>query len=50
MSHCNFVYKTELTYVQAKLKGKDSLELALETARKETRLTICYYFKNLILT
>ena len=44
MYHCTAGYKMELIYVETRLKGQGSPELALEERKKE-RMTICHFYK-----
>ena len=44
VSHRSLIYKIDLIYTKARLKGHSSPELALE----EKRLTICYILTDLV--
>ena len=41
-------YKMELIYVQTRLKGQDSLELALEQRKKERKTKNFHFYRQLV--
>ena len=48
MGHCTACYKMEQIYVQTRLKGQGSPELALEERKKQNeRLRICNFYRLL---
>ena len=48
-SHCTARYKIEWNYMRTKVRGSESLELALEMRKKEREMAINFFFEYLVL-